>query len=357
MSDVMTKLLPTGKIIPDHKTFMAIAEIDRFTGGWQATQALAPDRLRAAKRVATIGSIGASTRIEGTQMTNEEVEELLFRKKRKSFNTHDEQDVAGCAKALQIVLDRYTDIPITENSVQQLHGIMLQYSPKDARHRGYYKKTPNRVESFDSTGRSLGVVLKTATPFETPAMMKGLVKWFNKQADGNKQHPLLLIATFIIVFLAIHPFTDGNGRISRLLTTMLLLKAGYLWIPYSSMESIIEKNREDYYLALRTTQKTLYSSPKNWQPWLAFFVAKAMLPQKNYLANLLREEQALQERMQPLSRAILDLAQARGEVSVQEIVAELGANRNTVRTHLRRLTAQKYLQLIGKGRGARYVKK
>ena len=142
-----------------------------------------------------------------------------------------------------------------------------------------------------------------------------------------------------------------------MLTTQLLLKAGYLWIPYSSMESIIEENREDYYLAPRNTQKTLYSSPKNWQPWLAFFVAKAMLPQKNYLANLLQKEQALQERLQPLSRAILDLAQARGEVSVQEIVAELGANHNAVRTHLRRLTTQKYLQLIGKGRGARYVKK
>lgn len=357
MSNVMTKLLPTGKVIPDHKTFMAITEIDRFTGGWQATQALAPDRLRAAKRVAMISSVGASTRIEGTQMTNAEVEELLFRKKRKSLAARDEQEVAGCAKALQIVLGRYTHISLTESNIKQLHSIMMQYSPKDEHHSGHYKKIPNRVESFDHTGRSLGVVLETATPFATPAMMEGLVNWYNKQSDRNKQHPLLLIAVFIVVFLAIHPFTDGNGRMARLLTTLLLLRAGYLWIAYSSMDSIIEEHREEYYLALRTTQKTLHSSTKNWQPWLAFFIAKVMLLQKHNLANLLQEEQALQERMPSLSRAILDLVQIRGEVSVQDIVAELGANRNTVRTHLRRLTIQKYLQLIGKGRGARYVKK
>ena len=357
MRNMMSKLLPKDKIVPDHKTFMAIAEIDRFTGGWQATQALAPDRLQAAKRVAMVMSVGASTRIEGTQMTNAEVEELLFRKKQKSFNKHDEQEVAGCAKALRVVLDRYTHIPLTENNIKQLHDIMMQYSPKDERHRGHYKKTPNRVESFDHTGKSLGVVFETATPFETPAMMEGLVHWYNKQADSNKQHPLLLIATFIVVFLAIHPFSDGNGRISRLLTTLLLLNAGYLWVAYSSMESIIEEHREEYYFSLRTTQKTLHSAQKNWQPWLTFFIAKAMLNQKNNLANLLREEQALQESMPTLSRRILDLVVVRGEVSVQDIVAELGANRNTVRTHLRRLTAQRHLQLIGKGRGARYVKK
>ena len=358
MRNVMTNLLPEDKIVPDYKTFMAIAEIDRFTGGWQATQALAPDRLRAAKRVATVMSVGSSTRIEGTQMTNAEVEELLFRKKHKSFIKHDEQEVAGCAKALRIVLDRYTHIPLTENNIKQLHGIMMQYSPKDVRHRGHYKKVPNRVESLDpTTGKSLGVVLATATPFETPAMMESLVNWYNKQVESTRQHPLLLIATFIVVFLAIHPFSDGNGRMSRLLTTLLLLNAGYLWIPYSSMESIIEEHREEYYLALRTTQKTLHSAKKNWQPWLAFFIAKAMLLQKNNLANLLRQEQALQKSMPTLSRSILDLVTARGEVSVQDIVDELGANRNTVRTHLRRLTAQGYLHLIGKGRGARYVKK
>ena len=354
MSSKQVNLLPKSSIVLNRKTFMAIAEIDKFTGGWQATQALAPERLRAAKRVATIKSIGASTRIEGTQLTNEEVEELIG-KKRKSLNTRDEQEVVGCAMAMRLVLDRYEDIPVTENSIKQLHGIMLQYSPKDERHRGQYKTVSNRVESFDHTGKSLGVVLETATPFETPVMMKDLVSWFNRQMNNDKQHPLLLIAVFVVVFLAIHPFKDGNGRISRALTTLLLLKAGYSWVAYSSMDSIIEKNRAEYYLALRNTQQTLRATQKNWKVWLSFFIAKIMLQQKNNLASLLHDEQALQKKMPSLSRQILALVQARGEISVREIVEELNANRNTVRTHLRRLTAQQRLTLVGKGRGARYV--
>lgn len=357
MNSAGAKFLPSGRVIPSYQTFLAVAEIDRFTGGWQATQNLAPDRLRAAKRVAMIKSIGASTRIEGTQLTNAEVKMLLMRKGRKSFKTRDEQEVAGYAKAIQIVLERYMDVPITENSIKYLHGVMLQHSTRDERHRGHYKTVPNRVESFDpTTGRSLGIVLKTASPFETPAMMKELISWFNLQRDNNKQHPLLLIAVFVVVFLAIHPFKDGNGRISRALTTLLLLKAGYSWVAYSSMESIIEARREDYYLALRSTQKTLHSAQKNWRPWLIFFIAKAMLQQKNNLASLVRNEQALQKEMPALSRKILDLIQSYGDISVGEIVEELGANRNTVRTHLRRLVTQKRLQIIGKGRGSRYIK-
>ena len=357
MNDVETKFLPSNRVVPTYQTFLAIAEIDKFTGGWQATQHLAPDRLRAVKRMATIRSIGASTRIEGTQLTNAEVERLLLRKGRRSFKTRDEQEVAGYGKVMNTVLENYLNVPITENSIKYLHSIMLQYSAKDERHRGYYKTLPNRVESLNpTTGASLGIVLETASPFETPTMMAVLISWFNLQIDDDKQHPLLLIATFVVVFLAIHPFKDGNGRISRVLTTLLLLKAGYSWVAYSSMESVIEEHQEHYYLTLRSTQKTLRSKQKDWRPWCIFFVAKAMLEQKNNLASLLRNEQALQEKMPSLSRAIIDLVRSYGEISVREIVEELDANRNTVRSHLRRLLEQKRLRLIGKGRGSRYVK-
>jgi Fic family protein len=109
-----------------------------------------------------------------------------------------------------------------------LHGVLLKYSSKDEDHRGEYKKVPNDVQAFGLDGKSLGVVFETATPFETAGWMMELVDWFNRSIEEETQHPLILIGIFIVVFLAIHPFKDGNGRLSRILTTLLLLRAGYV---------------------------------------------------------------------------------------------------------------------------------
>ena len=333
-----------------------ISEIDEFKGKWQATQDLAPDRLSSLKRIATIESVGSSTRIEGAKLTDEQVEKLLSKLEQKSFTTRDEQEVAGYADAMDMVFESYAQIALTENHIKQLHGVLLKYSIKDEEHRGAYKNITNHVEAFDADGKSLGVVFQTATPFETPLMMQELVEWYNAQVNEEAQHPLLLVGVFVVVFLAIHPFKDGNGRLSRILTTLLLLRAGYSYVPYSSMETVIEANKENYYLALRRTQQTIRTEDQNWEAWLSFFL-KTMVKQKDNLARKVKEERSLREALPALSRTILEMAIARGEITVREIEDVTQANRNTIKLHLKKLAEQEYLVAVGKGRGARYTVK
>jgi len=331
-----------------------ISGLDEFKGGWHATQDLAPDRLISLKRIATIESVGSSTRIEGAKLSDEQVEELLSRLEQRSFTTRDEQEVAGYADAMEMIFDNHQQLILTENHIKQLHSVLLKYSTKDEEHRGAYKNVTNHVEAFDSNGKSLGVVFQTATPFETPLMMQDLVRWFNEQVNEEALHPLLIVGVFIVVFLAIHPFKDGNGRLSRILTTLLLLRAGYSYVPYSSMETIIEANKENYYLALRRTQQTLRTESQNWGAWLTYFL-KSMVKQKDNLLLKMKVERHLRAALPALSRSIIELANARGEVSVREVEDATHANRNTIKAHLKRLVEQEYLIAVGKGRGARYT--
>jgi len=230
-----------------HELLALISEIDEFKGAWRALGTLAPERLKALRRVATIESIGSSTRIEGSQLTDREVERLLANLEIKTFDTRDEQEVAGYAEAMETVFRAWQDIPITENHIKQIHRDLLRYSAKDERHRGTYKTLSNRVAAFDADGQPIDIVFETASPFDTPRLMAELVAWLNEARELGRLHPLLIVAVFVVVFLEIHPFQDGNGRLSRVLTTLLLLQAGYAYVPYSSLESVIENSKENYY--------------------------------------------------------------------------------------------------------------
>ena len=265
------------------------SEIDEFKGAWRALGTLAPERLNALRRVATIESIGSSTRIEGSRLTDREVEQLLALLEIKSFASRDEQEVAGYAEVMETIFQVWTDIPITENHIRQLHRDLLRYSEKDERHRGEYKTTSNNVGAFDETGKMIGIVFETASPFDTPRRMAELVTWLNESRELKRLHPLLIVAIFTVVFLEIHPFQDGNGRLSRILTTLLLLQAGYAYVPYSSLESVIEQSKEEYYLALRQTQGTILTDSPHWQPWLLFFL-RALQQQVRRLAFKVERE-------------------------------------------------------------------
>jgi Fic family protein len=333
-----------------------IADIDEFKGRWKVIETLAPEKLTSLRRIATIESVGSSTRIEGSKLSDTEVEKLLSGLQSKTFVSRDEQEVAGYADAMNMIFEGYEAITSTENHIMQLHGVLLKYSDKDEEHRGHYKKVTNHVEAFGPDGKSLGVVFETATPFETPGWMKDLVDWFNRSVEEESHHPLILIGIFIVVLLAIHPFKDGNGRLSRVLTTLLLLRAGYGYVPYSSMEGIIEQNKDNYYLALRRTQQTIRKEEQSWEPWLVFFL-KTMAKQKDNLAAKVKEEQALRSSLPALSRQILELAKTRDEITIKEIEDTTGANRNTIKVHMKKLAEQQYLLQVGKGRGARYTMK
>src|ERR1700691_2989780 len=261
-----------------------VAELDEFKGAWQALGTLAPDRLSALRRVATIESIGSSTRIEGSKLSDREVERLLSNLEIKSFATRDEQEVAGYAETMEVVFRSWAEVTLTENHIKQLHRDLLKHSDKDAHHRGKYKTQPNNVAAFDETGKQAGIVFETATPFDTPRRMSDLIAWASEAFSSRQLLPLLVTAILTVVFLEFHPFQDGNGRLSRVLTTLLLLRAGYSYVPYSSLESVIERSKEGYYLALRQTQVTIRTDVPDWQPWILFFL-RALQQQMQRLAG------------------------------------------------------------------------
>lgn len=348
----MDDSLKTDSITISAAMLKSIAELDEFKGAWVALGQLAPERLSRLRRVATIASIGSSTRIEGARLSDRDVDRLLSNIEITAFSSRDEEEVASYAAAIAIVNESYSAIDLSENHIQQLHRDLLQYVAKDERHRGKYKTLDNHVEAFGPDGENLGVVFKTTTPFETPTRMKELVTWTRAALARGDLHPLLVIGVFIVVLLAIHPFQDGNGRLARVLTTLLLLRAGYNYVPYASLESAIEQTKENYYRTLRQTQNTLDSENPDWQPWLTYFL-DALCSQKRGLERKLQWEGALQS-LPALSVRILEIARSHGRVTVAEAARITETNRNTVKDHLRSLYEDRHLQRHGAGRGTWY---
>jgi Fic family protein len=347
------------KITVGQDMLQLISELDEFKGKWLALKTMSPERLQQLRKVATIESVGSSTRIEGAKLTDEQVETLLSDIKLSnlsstSFKTRDEQEVAGYAETMDLVFQAYGDLHLTENHIRQLHQQLLRHSNKDERHRGSYKTVPNHVVAKDTQGHEIGIVFETTTPFDTPREMEELVKWTTKAIDEASMHPLLIIAVFNVVFLAIHPFQDGNGRLSRILITLMLLRAGYDYVPYASLESVVEENKDLYYKALRRTQTTLKQEAPDWQPWLGFFL-RCLKKQKVNLATKVGEGQGQVDSVLPtLSLEVLKLLKVSERLTIAEIVKQTGANQNTLKVRLRELVNEGRVRRHGKARATWY---
>jgi Fic family protein len=332
-----------------------ITELDEFKGSWKASSNQSPERLQMLRHVATIESIGSSTRIEGSKLSNSEIEELLSNVGKQSFLTRDEQEVAGYAEVMEMVFDNYREIPVTENYIKQLHASLLRHSDKDTRHRGEYKKHSNSVEAFAPDGESLGVVFETSTPFDTPKEMQDLLYWTREALADNSYHPLVVTGIFNVVFLAIHPFQDGNGRLSRVLVSLLLLKVGYGYIPYSSLESIVEKNKDAYYLALQRTQRTLKEEKIDWLPWLRFFL-NSLKRQKDHLAEKTKSFESYPG-LPHESMLIMQYVDSNHRITMKEAEQLITTvSRPTIKNRLSQLVKQGLLIRHGKARGTWYSK-
>jgi Fic family protein len=347
-------LPPVFSITPE--ILRLIAELDEFKGQWRMIRSLSPEKLTSLRKVATIKSVGSSTRIEGSKLTDRQVEDLLGRLHITEFKTRDEQEVAGYAYIMDQVFDAFEQIPVTENMIGQLHQDLLRHSTKDERHRGHYKTMPNHVTAFDADGKEIGIVFQTTLPFDTPREMETLVAWFTKSDRERSLHPLLLIGSFVVVFLAIHPFQDGNGRLSRVLTTLMLLRAGYGHVPFSSLESIIEASKEGYYRALRRTQTTLASKKPDWEAWLIFFL-RSLVKQKDALAKKIALEDTQATDLHPLAKKIVALLPDHETLTLSQIVKLTQGKPSTVKLRLKELVEKGYLVPKGQGRGAHYVRK
>ncbi|MCF8052232.1 MAG: Fic family protein [Desulfobacterales bacterium] len=330
-----------------------VAEIDEFKGYWKGLRIGLPEQLQHLKILATIESIGSSTRIEGARLSDPQVAALLQGLDIHSFRSRDEQEVAGYAKAMGLIHENYGQIDLSENQIKYLHKTILQFSEKDAWHKGEYKKHPNHVAAYDPDGKQIGIIFETASPFETPWLMEALAARTRKMLSGEEMHPLLVIADFAVRFLAVHPFQDGNGRLSRILTNLLMLRSGYEFVMYSSHERMVEANKEQYYKNLRIAQKGIHETEVIDERWAEFFLSLLKAQKDDLTKKMEREKRAY--KTPALSGQILELARQHGRVTPAFLVSNTGANRNTVKKHLQSLVGQKRLVKQGRGRGTYYV--
>jgi len=288
-------------------------------------------------------------------MSDEEVARLLRGLHSKPPKNRDEQEVAGYADLLGRIFDNYQTFKLTEGQILQFHDILLQFSDKDRIHKGKYKSTDNVVVAKDPQGKEF-VLFHPTPPYLVKKEMDDALFWINQKLEEKEMHPLLTIANFIFEFLAIHPFNDGNGRLSRALTNLALLQSGYVYIPYISLEEIIEERKADYYLALRETQKHHKSEHENINAWVLFLL-DTLLEQTNRARRLItgeRPEQLLSEKQITVHQLF-----ATGDtLSVKDVYERLGQTmpQPTVKQALSRLLALKLIERMGAGRSTRYRK-
>jgi Fic family protein len=331
-----------------------IAKIDEMKGRWTGGVNLSPQILGRLKRSVLVTSAGASTRIEGSKLSDEEVEKLIQGIKVGKWKNRDEQEVSGYYELLKNVFDSWKALSFSESAIKHFHNEMLKYASKDERHKGDYKKIENDVKMYDENKNVIGVVFETVPAYLTPKKMQELVDWTKTALEEKKIHPLLAAGNFIVEFLNIHPFQDGNGRLSRILTNLLLLKEGYLYMPYISHEKFVEDNKNDYYIALRRSQKTFRKEDENIIAWLDFFLTM-LLKQSEMAIKLLDSEQV--EKLLSLKQLdVWNYLLGTTEATPSEIAEKTQVARPTVNQALTKLLKLKKIEKISSGRGTRYRK-
>ena len=344
---------PRIKNIPQN-LWSLINHIDELKGRWVGGASLNPRALGRLKRSVLITSAGASTRIEGAKLSDEDVEKLMRGLSVKKFANRDQQEVKGYYELLENIFHGWKQIPFNESAIKHFHKELLKYVSKDERHRGEYKKTENSIEMYDESGKSIGVVFETTPAYLVPKQMQELVAWATGALAQKEFHPLLIIGNFLVEFLAIHPFQDGNGRLSRILTNLLMLKAGYEYVPYVSHEKLVEDNKADYYLVLRKSQKTLNTDHEDITEWLEFFLTISLEQAKRAIKLLSQEN--IERLLSPKQLAVLRYLASVTEATPGEITKATGVARPTVSQALDVLMRLKKVERIGQGRTTRYRK-
>jgi len=331
-----------------------IAQIDELKGQWVAGARLSPQLLGRLKRSVLVTSTGASTRIEGAKLSDEDIEKLMRGISIQKFSDRDRQEVKGYYELLQNIFNSWKTLKFSESTIKHFHKEMLKYVEKDNRHRGEYKKQENKVRMIDEAGKSIGILFDTTPAYLTPKEMLELVEWTQDALKNKKHHPLLVIANFLVEFLQIHPFQDGNGRLSRILTNLMLLQAGYLYMPYVSHEKLIEDNKPDYYMALRKSQKTFGTKKEAILPWLDFFLT-VFLKQSKMAVELLSQED-IEKILSQKQIAVWQYLNQVKEATAGDIAEKTGVARPTVNQTLDKLLRLKRIERLGLGRSTRYRK-
>lgn len=337
-----------------HEIWGKITQIEELKGRWGVGSSLSPQALNRLKRSVLITSTGASTRIEGAKLSDEDIEKMLRGISIQKFTNRDEQEVQGYYELLLNVFDSFETLSFNEGLIKHFHKELLKYVEKDTLHRGNYKTQENKVEMINEQGQSIGILFDTTPAYLTSKEMTELVEWTKQALDDKKYHPLLIVGNFIVEFLNIHPFQDGNGRLSRVLTNLVLLQQGYSYMPYVSHEKLIEDNKPEYYLALRKSQKTFKTDKEDINPWLDFFLT-ILLKQSQMAISLITAEN-IESLLSPRQLAVWEFLQTVRQASPNEIAKKADVARPTVNQVLNKLLKMKKVERIGEGAGIRYRK-
>lgn len=335
------------------ETTRLLGEIDEFKGHWRRVRELNADRLSELRRITTIESAGSSTRIEGAELSDAEVAQVLQGLSIDSFRSRDEAEVKGYRDLLEMIYGSFSEITLTENHIKQLHSVLLRHTERDERHRGEYKTVDNHVEATHPDGRK-EILFHTESPLGTPLRMASLVSATKDAFVAAQVHPLVIIARFIVDFLAIHAFQDGNGRLSRGLTTLLMLRNGYDYVPYSSLERVVEENKTRYYISLRTSQLAMLTEPAAFGDWLVFFL-QALRTQKRSLETKVDVERSMLQ-LSDSQQRIMDEVETKGRMTASEIGERIKIPGRTIRYHLDSLIRQGLLEAHGQKRGRFYTR-
>lgn len=339
---------------PEPHIVAILAAIDEVKGQFKAGLRMSPQAITSLKKSVLITSAGASTRIEGAKLNDEEVEKVMQGLAVSKFADRDTQEVQGYLETLQNVFDSYQSLPLRESTIKSLHKELLKYSNKDDLHRGEYKKTENTVGVLGADGKVARIMFETTSAYLTPKEMKELLDWTYEALEKSRFHPLLIIANFIVEFLKIHPFEDGNGRLSRVLTNLLLLRSGYQFMQYVSHEQLVEKRKDEYYIALRKSQETFKTDRDTIAPWLNFFLA--IVKEQATKALVYLEEEKIEDTLSPKQYEVWKYIASVNEASRSDIVKETNVGMPTVKQALDRLLELGKIKRIGRGPGTRYVK-
>lgn len=332
-----------------------INNIDLLKGKWISGAELDRQVLEGLKKSVLITSAGASTRIEGSSLSDDDVERLMRGLSLQTFKDRDKQEVRGYFEILDNVFSSYTTIPFSESTIKFFHKELLKYTDKDEQHRGEYKKTENKVAMVSPTGEPIEILFDATEAWATPKEMQELVEWTQQAFLEKEFHPLYIIGNFVAEFLHIHPFEDGNGRLSRVLTNLLLLQHGYNYIPYVSHEKIVEENKIEYYLALRNSQKTFRSNEEDLIPWMKFFT-DVLYTQAEQALDLISGTEVA-KLLSPQQQKVWEyISTLENEFTPREIEEETKIPRPTISQVLEKLLKLKWIERRGLGRGTRYLR-
>ncbi len=327
-----------------------LSQIDRFDATWTSIEKREGQSLKHLKTIATVRSVGASTRIEGSKMSDNEVEVLLRNIDISKLEDRDSQEVVGYFEVLDIVCESYQDIDISENSLKNLHNILMKHSVKDEWHKGDYKQHNNAVEATYPDGTRNIIFQTTEAGFPTQDAINSLLEWYK---DDKQTHKLVKCALFVYEFVSIHPFQDGNGRLSRLIASLLLMKEGYSWIQFVSFEHEIENKKSDYYRVLRSCQSQRPN--ENVTEWLVFFLEALKKIQSQLMIKL--ETKGVESNLSSRDKAIISFIGNNPGCKSGEIAKKLGIPNPTVKRVLTELVRLKLIEKNGVGPGTNYQTK